>query len=227
MFVEVDPGDGKPLPDGGRDPGREHRAGHRPGRVPLGARHGHAQLPQAADLRRRQGPRRPRHRPARDAASGSARCTSDLARVSRAVAERRHEHAPAREPLRPADDRARQERQGHHPARARARTRCSAPSPTRTRTSRRSSSKLPGTLNQTAATLGKVDTLAQQMGPTLRVAAAAVPPARRREPAVLPFVKRGGADPARTRSARSRAPRSRSSATSAARPRTCARRTRT
>ena len=65
MFLEVDPGNGDPLPEGGRIVAREHRAGHRPGRVPLGARHRHARLPEAADLGRRQGPRRPRHRPAR------------------------------------------------------------------------------------------------------------------------------------------------------------------
>ena len=61
---------------GGRPhPGLEHAAGHRPGRVPLRARRRHARLPEAADLRRRQGPRGPRHRPARGAASGSGRCT--------------------------------------------------------------------------------------------------------------------------------------------------------
>jgi phospholipid/cholesterol/gamma-HCH transport system substrate-binding protein len=50
-------------------------------------------------------------------------------------------------------------------------------------------SKLPGTLNQTADTLGKVDTLAQQMGPTFE---ALRPPFRKLDEAnaaVLPFVK--------------------------------------
>ena len=50
-------------------------------------------------------------------------------------------------------------------------------------------SKLPGTLNQTASTLGKVDTLAQQMGPTFE---ALRPPFRKLDEAnaaVLPFVK--------------------------------------
>jgi len=50
-------------------------------------------------------------------------------------------------------------------------------------------SKLPGTLNQTASTLGKVDTLAQQMGPTFE---ALRPPFRELDDAnraVLPFVK--------------------------------------
>ncbi len=50
-------------------------------------------------------------------------------------------------------------------------------------------SKLPGTLNQTASTLGKVDTLAQQMGPTFE---ALRPPFRQLDDAnkaVLPFVK--------------------------------------
>jgi len=50
-------------------------------------------------------------------------------------------------------------------------------------------SKLPGTLNQTASTLGKVDTLAQQMRPTFE---ALRPPFRQLDDAnraVLPFVK--------------------------------------
>ena len=50
-------------------------------------------------------------------------------------------------------------------------------------------SKLPGTLNQTATTLGKVDTLAQQMGPTFE---SLRPPFRKLDEAnaaVLPFVK--------------------------------------
>jgi len=50
-------------------------------------------------------------------------------------------------------------------------------------------SKLPGTLNQTADTLGKVDTLADQMGPTFE---ALRPPFRKLDEAnaaVLPFVK--------------------------------------
>jgi phospholipid/cholesterol/gamma-HCH transport system substrate-binding protein len=50
-------------------------------------------------------------------------------------------------------------------------------------------SKLPGTLNQTASTLGKVDTLAQQMTPTFE---ALRPPFRKLDDAnhaVLPFVK--------------------------------------
>jgi phospholipid/cholesterol/gamma-HCH transport system substrate-binding protein len=50
-------------------------------------------------------------------------------------------------------------------------------------------SKLPGTLDQTATTLGKVDTLAQQMGPTFE---SLRPPFRKLDEAnaaVLPFVK--------------------------------------
>ena len=50
-------------------------------------------------------------------------------------------------------------------------------------------SKLPGTLNQTATTLGKVDTLAKQMGPTFE---SLRPPFRKLDDAnaaVLPFVK--------------------------------------
>ena len=109
MFLEVDPGDGKPLEDGGRIQVAEHRAGHRPGRVPLGARRRHARLPQAPDLRRRQGPRRPRQRPARGASRGSARSTATSARVSRAVARAAQQPRAAREQLRPADDRAGQQ----------------------------------------------------------------------------------------------------------------------
>ena len=85
-------------------------------------------------------------------------------------------------------------------------------------------SKLPGALDQTDTTLGKVDTLAKQLGPTLRVAAPAVPQARRGQRGGAAVRQGGRADPARSRSARSRAPRSRSSATSARRRRTSPRR---
>ena len=56
-------------------------------------------------------------------------------------------------------------------------------------------SKLPGTLNQTASTLGKVDTLGAADGPDLRGAAPAVPPARRREQGGAAVREGGGADP--------------------------------
>ena len=75
MFLEVDPGDGKPLAEGRPHPGLEHAARHRPGRVPRGARLRHAQLPEAAHLGRRQGPRGPRRPTCAPRSSGSARCT--------------------------------------------------------------------------------------------------------------------------------------------------------
>ena len=56
-------------------------------------------------------------------------------------------------------------------------------------------SKLPGTLNQTATTLGKVDTLAQADGPGVRLAAPAVPQARRRERGRAAVRQGGRADP--------------------------------
>ena len=76
MFLEVDPGDGKPLEDGGRIQVSEHAAGHRPGRVPRRARLGHARLPEAADLRRGQGPRRAAAPTCARCSSASARCTA-------------------------------------------------------------------------------------------------------------------------------------------------------
>jgi phospholipid/cholesterol/gamma-HCH transport system substrate-binding protein len=50
-------------------------------------------------------------------------------------------------------------------------------------------SKLPGTLDQTASTLGKVDTLSQQMGPTFESLRAPFSKLDEANAAVLPFVK--------------------------------------
>ena len=50
-------------------------------------------------------------------------------------------------------------------------------------------SKLPGTLNQTASTLGKVDTLADKMGPTFQSLRAPFSKLDEANAAVLPFVK--------------------------------------
>ena len=81
-------------------------------------------------------------------------------------------------------------------------------------------SKLPGTLDQTATTLGKVDTLAKQMGPTFESLRAAVPQARRGQRRGAAVRRRRRRRSSRRRCARSRARRSRSSATSARRRRT-------
>ena len=99
-------------------PGREHAARHRPRRVPRRARLGHARLPQAADLGRRQGPRGARDGPARGAPPPRPAAPRPRARVD-GGGRAPHEPAPADQPLRPPDDRARREGRGHRAARAR------------------------------------------------------------------------------------------------------------
>ena len=193
MFLEVDPGDGKPLPEDGRiqvsntlpdiDPDEFLSA--------LDARH--AQLPEAADLRRRQGPRPSRHRPARGAEAARPAAQGPRAREPRGGGAP-PEHAPAREPLRPPDDRARQERQGHHPARARLE-----------RDARRVRRRGPEHLGARveAARHAEPDRVDARQGrhagaadgPDLRGAAAAVPQARRREQGGAAVREGGGADP--------------------------------
>jgi phospholipid/cholesterol/gamma-HCH transport system substrate-binding protein len=187
MFLEVDPGEGKPLPDGGRirvsntlpdiDPDEFLAALDSDTRNYLkllisGA--GKGLDGRGTDLRevlKRLGP-----------------LHKDLARVSRAVAERRHNmrrlinrYGLLMAELGKSDKNI-------------------------TRLVKASDvtlgafadedqnisalvSKLPGTLNQTATTLGKVDTLAQRMGPAFE---ALRPPFRKLDEAnaaVLPFVK--------------------------------------
>ena len=116
MFVEVDPGRGKPVPDGGRHHGREHAAGHRPGRDLLGARRRHAPVPEAARGRRRQGPRRARRRPARGVPAPRADPPRHRPRDARDGAPPpRAQGADPR--LRPPDDRAREPPAGPAPAR--------------------------------------------------------------------------------------------------------------
>jgi len=187
MFLEVDPGDGKPLPKDGRiqisntlpdiDPDEFLSALDSDTRNYLkllisGAGKGLDQ--RGTDLRevlKRLGP-----------------LHKDLARVSRAVAERRH------------NMRRLVNRYGL------LMTELGKSDKDITRLVRTSNvtlgafadedqnisalvSKLPGTLNQTAETLGKVDTLAQQMRPTFE---ALRPPFRQLDEAnkaVLPFVK--------------------------------------
>jgi phospholipid/cholesterol/gamma-HCH transport system substrate-binding protein len=187
MFLEVDPGDGKPLPQDGRiqisntlpdiDPDEFLAAldGDTRNYLKLlisGAGKGLDQ--RGTDLRevlRRLGP-----------------LHKDLARVSRAVAERRH------------NMRRLVNRYGL------LMTELGKSDKDITRLVRTSNltlgafadedqnisalvSKLPGTLNQTASTLGKVDTLAKQMRPTFE---ALRPPFRKLDDAnraVLPFVK--------------------------------------
>jgi phospholipid/cholesterol/gamma-HCH transport system substrate-binding protein len=187
MFLEVDPGDGKPLPKDGRiqvsntlpdiDPDEFLSALDSDTRNYLkllisGAGKGLDQ--RGTDLRevlKRLGP-----------------LHKDLARVTRAVAERRH------------NMRRLVNRYGL------LMTELGKSDKDITRLVRASNvtlgafadedqnisalvSKLPGTLNQTASTLGKVDTLAQQMRPTFE---ALRPPFRTLDDAneaVLPFVK--------------------------------------
>jgi phospholipid/cholesterol/gamma-HCH transport system substrate-binding protein len=187
MFLEVDPGDGKPLPKDGRipisntlpdiDPDEFLAALDSDTRNYLkllisGA--GKGLEGRGTDLRevlKRLGP-----------------LHKDLARVSKAVAERRHNMRRLvnrygqlmTELGKSDDDITRLVRSSNATLGAFADEDQNISSLV---------SKLPGTLNQTADTLGKVDTLAKQMGPTFE---ALRPPFRKLDDAnaaVLPFVK--------------------------------------
>ena len=111
------PGRGQAAPGRRPDQRLQHAAGRGPRRVPRRARRRHARLPEAPDLRRRQGSRRPRHRPARGAQAPRAAAQGPRAR-EQGRGRAPPQHAPAREPLRPPDGGAGEERQGHHAARA-------------------------------------------------------------------------------------------------------------
>jgi phospholipid/cholesterol/gamma-HCH transport system substrate-binding protein len=187
MFIEVDPGEGKPLPEGGRikvsntlpdvDPDEFLAALDADTREYLkllisGA--GKGLDGRGTDLREVLKRLGPLHR--------------DLARVSRAVAERRHNmrrlvnrYGLLMAELGKSDkDITRLVRTSNVTLGAFADEDQNISSLV---------SKLPGTLNQTATTLGKVDTLAQQMGPTFE---SLRPPFRKLDEAnaaVLPFVK--------------------------------------
>ncbi len=187
MFLEVDPGEGKPLPDGGRiqvsntlpdiDPDEFLAALDSDTRDYLkllisGA--GKGLDGRGTDLRevlKRLGP-----------------LHKDLARVSRAVADRRHNmrrlinrYGLLMAELGKSDkDITRLVRTSNVTLGAFA---------DEDQNISALVSKLPGTLNQTATTLGKVDTLAKQMGPTFE---SLRPPFRKLDDAnaaVLPFVK--------------------------------------
>ena len=115
MFVEVDPGRGKPVPEGGRITVANSLPGHRPGRDLLRARRRHASLPEAPRGRSGQGPRRARRRPPR----GVPPLRADPPRpragdACKRPAARRAEGAHPR--LRPPDDRGRQPPAGAAPA---------------------------------------------------------------------------------------------------------------
>ena len=187
MFLEVDPGEGKPLPDGGRikvsntlpdvDPDEFLAALDADTREYLkllisGA--GKGLDGRGTDLREVMKRLGPLHR--------------DLARVSRAVAERRYNmrrlvnrYGLLMAELGKSDkDITRLVRTSNVTLGAFADEDQNISSLV---------SKLPGTLDQTASTLGKVDTLAKQMGPTFE---SLRPPFRKLDEAnaaVLPFVK--------------------------------------
>jgi len=187
MFLEVDPGEGRPLPDGGRikvantlpdvDPDEFLAALDADTRSYLkllisGA--GKGLDGRGTDLRevlKRLGP-----------------LHKDLARVSRAVAERRHNmrrlvnrYGLLMAELGKSDkDITRLVRTSNVTLGAFA---------DEDQNISALVSKLPGTLDQTATTLGKVETLAKQMGPTFE---SLRPPFRKLDEAnaeVLPFVK--------------------------------------
>jgi phospholipid/cholesterol/gamma-HCH transport system substrate-binding protein len=187
MFLEVDPGEGKPLPDGGRisvsntlpdvDPDEFLAALDADTREYLkllisGA--GKGLDGRGTDLREVLKRLAPLHR--------------DLARVSRAVAERRHNmrrlvnrYGLLMAELGKSDkDITRLVRSSDATLGAFA---------DEDQNISALVSKLPGTLDQTTTTLGKVDTLAKQMGPTFE---SLRPPFRKLDEAnaaVLPFVE--------------------------------------
>jgi len=187
MFLEVDPGEGKPLPKGGRipvsntlpdiDPDEFLAALDSDTRNYLkllisGA--GKGLEGRGTDLRetlRRLGP-----------------LHKDLARVSKAVAERRHNmrrlvnrYGLLMTELGKSDkDITRLVRSSNATLGAFA---------DEDRNISSLVSKLPGTLDQTADTLGKVDTLAKQMGPTFEALRPPFSKLDEANAAVLPFVK--------------------------------------
>jgi phospholipid/cholesterol/gamma-HCH transport system substrate-binding protein len=187
MFLEVDPGDGKPLPKDGRIPISNTLPDIDPDEF-LAALDGDTRnylkllisgagkglKGRGTDLRATLERLGPLHR--------------DLARVSKAVAERRHKmrRLVNRYGLLMAElgkndkDITRLVRASNTTLGAFA---------DEDQNISALVSKLPGTLNQTASTLGKVDTLADQMGPTFE---SLRPPFRKLDDAnaaVLPFVK--------------------------------------
>jgi phospholipid/cholesterol/gamma-HCH transport system substrate-binding protein len=187
MFLEVDPGDGKPLPKDGRIPVSNTLPDIDPDEflavldsdtrnylklLISGA--GKGLEGRGTDLRATLERLGPLHK--------------DLARVSRAVAERRQNMRRLvnrygllmAELGRSDDDITRLVRASNQALGAFAAEDDNISSLV---------SKLPGTLNQTATTLGKVDRLADQMGPTFE---SLRPPFRKLDEtnaAVLPFVK--------------------------------------
>jgi phospholipid/cholesterol/gamma-HCH transport system substrate-binding protein len=187
MFLEVDPGEGKPLPEGGRirisntlpdiDPDEFLAALDSDTRSYLkllisGA--GKGLDGRGTDLREVLKRLGPLHR--------------DLARVNRAVAERRHNlrrlvnrYGLLMAELGKSDkDITRLVRTSNVTLGAFADEDKSISALV---------SKLPGTLNQTATTLGKVDRLGQQMGPTFESLRAPFRKLDEANAAVLPFVR--------------------------------------
>ena len=187
MFLEVDPGDGKPLPKDGRIPVSNTLPDIDPDEF-LAALDGDTRnylkllisgagkglQGRGTDLRATLERLGPLHR--------------DLARVSRAVAERRqnmrrlvNRYGLLMTELGKSDkDITRLVRSSNTTLGAFADEDQNISSLV---------SKLPGTLNQTASTLGKVDTLADQMGPTFQSLRAPFSKLDEANAAVLPFVK--------------------------------------
>ncbi len=88
MFLEVTPGTGKVLEDGGRIPVANTLPDVDPDEIYAALDSRHAALPEAAGRRRRQGPARARRRP-REVFRRFEPVHRDLARVTRATASRR------------------------------------------------------------------------------------------------------------------------------------------
>ena len=217
MVAELTPGteDGGPAAGGRRDPDLADAARRQPRRDPRGAGRRHARLPAAAAQRRRAGPGLASRRAAswRRRSGGWSRPRSTRARSTRGWPSGARNLAPRRAQLLAADRRARPARHAARELRAELQRGLRRRWPSRTRRCAQILQKLPGTLETTQTTLGKVKTLADELGPTLEslrpaaraLGAVAAPdaavPARvdadhpRRDP---PVHARGAADGARS-----------------------------
>ena len=132
MFIEIDPGNGKPLEDGDRIRVAKRRRGRRPRRDPVGARQRHARLPEAAD---RRAPARASTGAGRDLRETFKRfgpLHRDLDRVTSAIARRRENLRRLVNRYGLLTTRARQGGPRHRPARAAGQRRARRRSPRRT-----------------------------------------------------------------------------------------------
>ena len=221
MFIELEPGtDGEPLEEGDTIPVHEHRAGHRPRRVPVGARRRHAHYLKLLingagkgleghgnDLRevfRRLEPAPPRHR-----ARSPARSPTGAPSMRAAGPQ-----------LRLAARRAGRQGQGARRAWSTSRTRCSSRSPSEEHEhlARRSRS-CPATLGPDPRhARARCRRSRRCCSPTLESLRPGVPPARQGQPRGAAVRHARPSRSCATRSARSSARRAPVRARPAARP---------